>query len=198
LESELRQTLMKYLYSILLVIASLSVVSSAFRPQQTERERLDQMEQDLRDDVPRVLCLSPNLSTGGQPSERAFNKLAANGFRSVLNLRTAAEGIDVEKERGLVEKSGMRYIHIPVVGNAPRAEQADEFIRAVKEKTNHPMLIHCGTANRVGAFMMIYRVVDQDWAEDKALEEAIKIGLRSEELKRFARDYIAQQKAKRP
>lgn len=189
---------MKHLYLILLVIASLSVVSSAFRPQQTERERLDQMEQDLRDDVPRVLCLSPHLTTGGQPSERAFKKLASNGFRSVLNLRTAAEGVDLEKERALVEQSGMRYIHIPVVGTAPRVEEADEFIRVVKEKKNQPMLIHCGSANRVGAFMMIYRVVDQGWAEDKALEEAIKIGLRSEELKRFARDYIAQQKAKRP
>jgi protein tyrosine phosphatase (PTP) superfamily phosphohydrolase (DUF442 family) len=91
----------------------------------------------------------------------------------------------------------MRYIHIPVVGNDPRPEQADEFIRAVKEKTNHPMLIHCGSANRVGAFMMIYRVVDQGWTEEKALEEALKIGMRSENLKKFAKDYIAKQKAKK-
>jgi len=189
---------MKNLCLILLITASLSAASFAFHPQQTERERLDQLEQDLRDDVPRVLCLSPSLVTGGQPSGRAFKTLAANGFRSVLNLRTANEWLDLAKERALVEQSGMRYLHIPVVGTAPRAEQADEFIRMVKEKNNHPMLIHCGSANRVGAFMMIYRVVDQGWTDEKALAEAVKIGLRSEELKTFARDYIAQQKGKRP
>lgn len=188
---------MKRLFLILAIGAILSASTFAFHLQQTGRERLDQIEQTLQADVPRMLCLTDSLATGGQPSEQAFSKLAANGFRSVLNLRTAAEGVDLEKERKLVEQSGLRYIHIPVVGNAPRAEQADEFIRVVKEKANHPMLIHCGSANRVGAFMMIYRVVEQGWSEEKAEEEAVKIGLRSEELKKFAKDYIARQKAKR-
>jgi hypothetical protein len=40
--------------------------------------------------------------------------------------------------------------------------------------------------------MMIYRVVDQGWTEAKAEEEAVKIGLKNEELKKFARDYIKQ------
>ena len=84
-----------------------------------------------------------------------------------------------------------------MVSSAPRAEQADEFIRLVKEKSNHPMLINCATANRVGAFMMIYRVLEQGWSEEKALDEAMKIGLRGEGLKTFALRYIAQNKAKR-
>ena len=181
-----------------LIINTILVTSSfALHVQQTGRERLDQIERSLQTDVPRLLCISDSIATGGQPSEQAFGKLAANGFRSVLNLRTAAEGVDVEKERTMVEQAGMHYIHIPVVGSAPRAEQADEFIRAVKEKTNHPMLIHCGSANRVGAFMMIYRVLELGWSEEKAQEEAVKIGLRSEELKKFAKEYIAQQKLKK-
>ena len=182
---------------VMLVIFSFSTLPLAFSAQQGERARLDQIEQALKADVPRLLCLNDSLATGGQPSEHAFSKVAASGFRSVLNLRTAAEGVDLEKERALVEESGMRYFHIPVVSSAPRTEQADEFIQVVQEKAHHPMLIHCGTANRVGAFMMIYRVVEQGWSEEKALEEAVRIGLRSEELKKFAQSYIAQQKAKR-
>jgi protein tyrosine phosphatase (PTP) superfamily phosphohydrolase (DUF442 family) len=196
-DTEGRQLLMKLLFLIVAVSTILSASSFAFNLQQTGRERLDQVEQTLQADVPRLLCLSDSLATGGQPSEQAFSKLAANGFRSVLNLRTGAEGVDLEKERTLVEQSGMRYINIPVVGSAPRAEQADEFIRVVKDKANHPMLIHCGSANRVGAFMMIYLVVEQGWSEEKAQEEAVRIGLRSEELKKFAKDYIAQKKVKR-
>jgi uncharacterized protein (TIGR01244 family) len=188
---------MKRLFLILIVTGILSVSGYAFRLQQADQKRLDQIEQTLQSDVPHLLCLSTSFATGGQPSDQAFSKLAANGFRSVLNLRTAAEGVDLEKERTLVEQSGMRYINIPVVTSAPKAEQVDEFIRVVKDKANHPMLIHCRSANRVGAFMMIYLVVDQGWTEAKAEEEAIKIGLKNEELKSFARDYIKQRKQRK-
>src|SRR5207302_1199310 len=82
------------------------------------------------------------------------------------------------------EQSKMKYFNIPVVSSAPRHEQAEEFIRLVKDPANHPMLINCASANRVGAFMMIYRVLEQGWSENKALEEAAKIGLSNEGLKK--------------
>jgi protein tyrosine phosphatase (PTP) superfamily phosphohydrolase (DUF442 family) len=176
-------------------ILFISVPALAAEPQQ-DRARLDKIEQTLKSDVPRVLCLDSSFATGGQPTEQAFAKIAASGFRSVLSLRGPGEGIDLNKERALVEKAGLRYFNIPVVSSAPRAEQADEFIKLVKETSNHPMLINCSTANRVGAFMMIYRVLEQGWSQEKALEEALKIGLRGDELKKFAQSYIAQHKTK--
>jgi len=160
--------------------------------------RLEQTQKLLSADVPRVLCLDENFATGGQPAGDAYAKAAASGFSSVLSLRTAAEGIDLARERAQVESKKMRYFNIPVNSASPRAEQADEFLRIARDKTNHPMLVTCATANRVGAFMMILRVVEQGWSEEKALEEAIKIGLRGEELKTFAKNYIASHKAKRP
>ena len=184
---------------LLVLVASVAVSTSGIAAEQQpkDRGRLDQVERYLKSDVPRVLCLDDNFATGGQPSEQAFAKVAASGFHSVLSLRTAAEGIDLTKERALVEKTGLRYFNIPVVSTAPRAEQADEFIKMVKEKSNHPILINCASANRVGAFMMIYRVVEQGWNEEKALDEALKIGLRGDELKKFAQNYIALHKSKR-
>ncbi len=183
--------------SQLLYILTLSTLAVAAEIPGNERARLDQIEQSLKSDVPRVLCLDGSFATGGQPTEQAYVKAAASGFRSVLSLRTAGEGVDLVRERSLVEKNNMRYFNIPVVSSAPRPEQADEFIRLVKEKSNHPMLINCSSANRVGAFMMIYRVLEQGWADDKAMEEAIKIGLRGDELKKFASAYIAQRRARR-
>ncbi len=183
--------------SRLLFLAALSTLCWAAEIPTNERARLDQIERSLKSDVPRVLCLDGSFTTGGQPTEQAYAKAAAGGFHSVLSLRTANEGGDLTRERFLVEKNKMRYFNIPVVSSAPRPEQADEFIRLVKEKSNHPMLINCASANRVGAFMMIFRVLEQGWAEDKATEEAVKIGLRGDELKKFTRDYIAQRRAKR-
>jgi len=188
---------MRNLLRVLAAAAALAISPLAVEAQQADRKRLDKIEQSLKSDVPRVLCLDDTFATGGQPSEQAFAKVAASGFHSVLSLRARGEGIDLAKERSLVEKAGLRYFNIPVVSSAPRVEQADEFIRLVKEKSNHPMLINCASANRVGAFMMIYRVLEQGWSEEQALDEALKIGLRGDELKKFAQSYIAQSKAKR-
>ncbi|HSE38178.1 MAG TPA: protein tyrosine phosphatase family protein, partial [Blastocatellia bacterium] len=157
----------------------------------------DKIQQSLRDDVPRILCVDERIATGGQPTDTAFGKLAANGYRAVLNLRTGSEGLDLQHEREAVEKAGLRYVHIPIVSSAPKLEQVDEFIKAVKDPENQPMLIHCGSANRVGALWMIYRVVEQGWPEEKALDEATKIGLTSATLKAFAHEYIVSRQPKK-
>jgi len=160
----------------------------------TDRSRLDRIQQTLSVDVPRLLCLDDDFATGGQPVGDAYAKAAENGFRSVVSFRTASEGVDLARERTKVESLKMRYFNIPVISTAPQPEQADEFLRVARDRANHPMLVTCARANRVGGFMMIFRVVDQGWSEEKALEEAVKIGLNSDRLKRFAQDYIASQK----
>jgi protein tyrosine phosphatase (PTP) superfamily phosphohydrolase (DUF442 family) len=161
---------------------------------QLDRARFERIQQVLSADVPRVLCLDENFTTGAQPTADAYGKAAASGFRSVLSLRTNSEGINLVRERAQVESNKLRYFNIQVNGSSPRSEQADEFLRIARDKANHPMLVNCSSANRVGAFMMILRVVDQGWSEEKALEEAIRIGLTADSLKNFAKDYIASHK----
>jgi protein tyrosine phosphatase (PTP) superfamily phosphohydrolase (DUF442 family) len=189
---------MKNLYEFAAAaVILISTVTFAAESPKANRVRLEQIQKLLSTDVPRVLCLDETYATGGQPTGDAYANAAGSGFSSVLSLRTASEGIDLVRERAQVESKKMRYFSIPVNSSSPRAEQADEFLRIARDKANHPMLVTCATANRVGAFMMILRVVEQGWSEEKALEEAIKIGLRGEELKKFAKDYIASQKLKR-
>jgi len=180
-------------FIVLGLLAALSVAAVA-----QEKTKLDKIQQELKDDVPHLLCVDENFATAGQPKDTAFAKLAENGYRSVLNLRTASEGVDLKHEQEAVEKAGMRYVNIPVVSNSPKPEQADEFIKAVKNKNNQPMLIHCGSANRVGAFLMIFRVIELGWPEEKALEESTRVGLTSPVLKKFAQDYIAAHKSSKP
>jgi uncharacterized protein (TIGR01244 family) len=171
-------------------IALLALLASG----QQKGDRLKQLEASLKDDIPRMLCVSEDVVLGAQPSDEAFSKLAEEGFRAVLNLRTASEGADLEREAELVQKAGMRYISIPIASNAPDPGRVEDFIRAVKEESNHPMLIHCGSANRASALWMIYRVLEQGWPEEKALEEAKEAGLTNPALIKFARDYIASHK----
>jgi uncharacterized protein (TIGR01244 family) len=181
---------------MLLAIPAIIVLLFYIPASSQDQNKLNKIEESLKTDIPRVLCLSEKIATGGQPTEQAFGKLAAEGFRSVLNLRTASEDIDLEKQRDLAERSGLKYINIPIVTNAPEEKRINEFISAVKDKSNYPMLIHCGSANRVGALWMIYRVLEDGLTEDKALEEATKIGLTNSSLKTFAQNYISQNKQK--
>jgi len=177
-----------------MLFASMALSAESSKANSTRAEQIQKL---LSADVPRILCLDQNFATGGQPTGDAYGKAAASGFRSVVSLRMATEGIDLVRERGQVESAQMRYFNIPVNSASPRVEQADEFLRIARDKANHPMLVNCATANRVGAFMMIFRVVEQGWTEEKGLDEAIKIGLRGEELKKFAKDYITSHKSKR-
>ena len=188
---------MARLFMAIVALFLFSIFSHAADAPQGGRTRLDQIERYLKADVPRILCLDEDFASSGQPTDQAYAKAAASGFRSVLSLRPGNEGVDLARERSLVEKSKMRYFNIPVVSSAPRPEQADEFIRLVRDKSNHPMLVNCASGNRVGAFMMIYRVLEQGWSEDIALAEAVKIGTSSANLKKFAHDYIEQHKTKR-
>ena len=191
---------MKHRFSVLVPFVQLVLcltAALAAEVAQPERARLDAIEQTLSAGVPRVLCLDESFTTGGQPTGDAYVKAAGSGFRSVLSLRTSSEGVDLIRERAQVESNKMLYFNIPVNSSSPRSEQADEFLRLTRDKANHPMLINCASAVRVGAFMMILRVVDQGWTEEKALAEAIKIGLTSEGLKKFAKHYIAEKKAQR-
>jgi protein tyrosine phosphatase (PTP) superfamily phosphohydrolase (DUF442 family) len=178
------------LISLLFLLVSLTIANATASPA-ADRARLDKIQQTLSAEVPRVLCLDDDFATGAQPVGDAYTKAATNGFRSVLSLRTANEGLDLARERAKVESVKMRYFNIPVISSAPQEQQADEFLRLARDKSNHPMLVTCASANRVGAFMMILRVIDQGWSEEKALQEAVRIGLSSDTLKRFAHDYIA-------
>jgi uncharacterized protein (TIGR01244 family) len=178
------------------VIAALVALCGLSGAGAQEREKLNKIQTALKDEVPNILCVDERFATAGQPKDSAFAKLAENGYRAVLSLRTGSEGIDLAHEKEMVEKAGLRFINIPVQSSSPKPEQVGEFIKAVKDKDNQPMLIHCGSANRVGAFWMIYRVVDQGWSEEKALEEAMTIGLTSPGLKTFAHEYISSQPRK--
>ena len=154
------------------------------------------MERAVNVDVPVVLCIDDKPSVGGQPSGGAYAKAAANGYRSVLTLRSKHDGVDIVRERLMVEQNKMRYFNIPATVKLPRYERVNEFLSVVRDKSNHPMLVNCAFAERVAPFMMIFRITEQNWSEDRAVEEANRSGLNRDQLKKFGKDYLIRQKKK--
>jgi protein tyrosine phosphatase (PTP) superfamily phosphohydrolase (DUF442 family) len=163
---------------------------------QSERPAAQQIDRLTKVDLPVVLCIDDKPSVGGQPSGGAYAKAAANGYRSVLTLRSEQDGVDVVRERLMVEQNKMRYFNIPATAKPPHPDRVDEFLSLIRDKANHPMLVNCAFAERVAPFMMILRISEQGWSEEKAVEEASRSGLRDDQLKKFAKDYLAHRKRK--
>jgi protein tyrosine phosphatase (PTP) superfamily phosphohydrolase (DUF442 family) len=164
--------------------------------QQSANSTLKLFETRTNVEAPVVLCIDDKPSAGGQPLNSAYAKAAANGFRSVLTLRAPTDGIDVNRERFMVEQNKMLYFNIPFTGKLPARKQVDEFLNVARDRDNHPMLVNCAFAERVAPFMMIFRIKEQGWTEKRALEEAVSAGLKKEALEKFARNYFAPAKNK--
>ena len=174
----------------LLSVTILTTISgiAAEEPRQSQRPPTE-LDSLLKVDPPIVLCIDDKPTTGGQPTEDAYTKAMANGFRSVLTLRSRNDGVDLLRERVMVEKSQLRYFNLPTNSIVPRIEQVDEFLRLLRDKGNQPMLINCAFAERVAPYMMIFHIVEQGWSDDKSIEEAARSGLRADQLRIFLRQY---------
>jgi protein tyrosine phosphatase (PTP) superfamily phosphohydrolase (DUF442 family) len=145
--------------------------------------------------IPSFLKVTDQVWTGGQPWQEHFPKLKDAGVKVIINLRPHGEydGVTEEKQ---VKELGMVYFNIPVSFNEPDELDADDFLKLTDEQLkNGPVFIHCAVGSRVGAFWMIRRVLRDGWEFEKALEEANRIGMRSQGRQfEFAKEYIAKKK----
>ena len=145
--------------------------------------------------ITNFLRVNTEICTGGQPTTQQLTDLKAQGVTTIINLRTPQE-YDPAPEEARAKQLGLKYFNIPVASAGPKDEQVVEFLKLTDDSKNRPAFIHCATANRVGAFWMIRRVLRDNWTLEAAREEAQKIGLRAPNLADFATQYI--QKNKKP
>jgi len=144
--------------------------------------------------IQNFLCVTEGICTGGQPSMENLEKMKAQGVRSVVNLRRANE-YNFEEEAATSKNLDLRYFHIPVDKNNLKDEQVEEFLKVTGDPQNRPIFIHCTSANRVGTFWMIRRVLFDKWKVEDAEAEARKVGMHDDNLRDWALDYIKRHRA---
>ena len=134
-------------------------------------------------------CPLSDVATAGQPDAAAWAALSRAGFKSVVDLREANEprGHD---EPGEVARAGLGYFLLPVSHETLRDRQFDELREFLRDPANRPALVHCQSANRVGALMIPYLTLDEHIPLDKAQQMADLIGLRSPDYRALAIDYV--------
>ena len=120
------------------------------------------------------------LTTAGQPDAAAFKVFAEQGYVAVIDLRTEGEdrGLD---EPAVVSELGMEYVNLPITGDDITFEKAEELAELLGQYDG-PVLLRCGSANRVGALLALDKVAKGVDAET-AIEEGKLAGLSSLEGK---------------
>jgi uncharacterized protein (TIGR01244 family) len=103
------------------------------------------------------------VTSAGQPDEAGFRVFAEEGYAAVIDLRTAGEhrGLD---EPAVVEALGMEYVSMPIYLDDITIEKAEELGRLL-EQYDKPVLVHCASANRVGALFALKAFSDTGDAE---------------------------------
>jgi uncharacterized protein (TIGR01244 family) len=135
--------------------------------------------------IPYYKLLTPGIATAGQPSSQALPKLAALGFKTVINLRMPGEDAPPD-ERAVVEGQGLRYVHVPLTAASLSAADVAAVEKVLDDPAAAPVLFHCTTSNRVGAVWALVQV-RKGRSLDDALAAGREAGLRSPVLEEAVR-----------
>lgn len=116
---------------------------------------------------------APDIHAAGQPSPDELAALAREGVRTVINLRAPGEDIGFD-EAAVAEALGLRYVCIPVSGPADVTHETVEVFSRELERARGEgdVLVHCASANRVGALLAL----DHGLTRGAPREDALELG----------------------
>lgn len=115
--------------------------------------------------------VSEFLYRGAQPRESGYAQLRRLGIKMVVDLRNRGE--KQRREQHEVEAQGMRYVGMPVSGQAgPDDEQIAAFLTLLRENAGRKIFVHCKYgADRTGVMVAAYRMSVEGWTVKQALQE---------------------------
>jgi protein tyrosine phosphatase (PTP) superfamily phosphohydrolase (DUF442 family) len=139
-------------------------------------------------DVTNACQILPTVITGGQPNAAQLRALKSAGGDIVLDIRDPMEPRLVE-EPDLVRQLGMEYVNIPVRPGSLDDATLERILHVLREAGSKTVFFHCGSGNRVGGALIPYFILDQGLEEQDAVDQAMRVGLRSAEIMEWGLDY---------
>jgi uncharacterized protein (TIGR01244 family) len=116
--------------------------------------------------IPNYSVVNPGLAAGGQPTAEGLQQLKGMGFKTVINLRTEKEP-GTREEEAAVTAAGLRYVSVPFTAETLTAQDVDKVAAVLADAASGPVLLHCGSSNRVGGVVALLEL-----RKGKTLEEA--------------------------
>lgn len=130
----------------------------------------------------------PTLVTGGQPTEQQLRALKEAGGSIVLDVRDPMEPRPVD-EAAVVAQLGMEYVNIPIAGGNLDDSILDRILAVLRSAQDRTVFFHCGSGNRVGGALIPYFILDHGMEEQDAIDQAMRVGLRSAEMMEWGLSY---------
>ena len=139
-------------------------------------------------EVANACQILPTVITGGQPNAAQLRALKSAGGGLVLDIRDPMEPRLVN-EPELVHQLGMEYVNIPVRAGSLDDATLERILTVLREAGEKTVFFHCGSGNRVGGALIPYFILDQGMEEQDAVDQAMRVGLRSAEIMEWGLDY---------
>ncbi|MEO1174616.1 MAG: sulfur transferase domain-containing protein, partial [Myxococcota bacterium] len=121
--------------------------------------------------------IEPGITSAGQPSPEQLQGLAQEGFKTVIDLRAAGEAGHPADEAEIVERLGLGYRHLPITGPGDVNRETAETLAKLLDQGEGPVLVHCGSANRVGALLALKAKFVDGLSSAEALDYGKRAGL---------------------
>src|SRR5262245_3386623 len=132
--------------------------------------------------------LTPNVVTGGQPSASNLSALGAMGEGIVLDLRDPMESRPLDEPQS-VGAAGLQYINVPVTPATQDDATMERILSVLRGAGARTVFVHCGSGNRVGGALIPWLILDLGFEEEDAVNQAMRVGLRSAGLMEWGLDY---------
>ncbi|MBT5032444.1 MAG: hypothetical protein HOM55_09150 [Proteobacteria bacterium] len=118
-----------------------------------------------------------SVFSAGQPTQEQLTTLGNSGIKHVVSLRPASE-LDWNEQEYVESIDGVTYHNIPIDGAGDiNPVNAASLQSLLKSFGNEPVLVHCGSSNRVGALAAISEAQENGASTDAAVEEGKRWGL---------------------
>ena len=144
-----------------LVLAGCLMLSGITMAEDMQDIHIDVNQVESSDDLKPV----DGLTSAGQPDAKEFALFAEAGYVAVVDLRGETEDRGLDEEAVLAEL-GMEYVNLPLSSpdaiNFENAARLDEILNGY----DGPVLVHCGSGNRVGALLALRESQNGASAED--------------------------------
>lgn len=128
-------------------------------------------------DLPGLMYLwkLDNLYLAGQPELNSWNDIKKLGVDIVINLRSETE-MDFSDQENKMKELGIESQQFPIIVNGKLdAHNCNKLSNLIEQDKTY--FIHCGSANRVGAWLITYLVFKKGLEFDQAVEIATQSGL---------------------
>ena len=129
-------------------------------------------------DVTKTADVQPvdGITSAGQPDTDDLRIFAEAGYVAIVDLRGPEEdrGID---EAAAVAELGLDYVQLPIVGDDAINFENAKKLDALLSGYDGPVLVHCGSGNRVGAMLALRKSLHGEDAE-AALDYGRSAGLK--------------------